>query len=78
LYASPFRVTREYVTHVVRGVTDLKKHVFTGDRSFAPLPGGMVFMSRLQFGFFSVLARLDAVVDYSAVEERFLADAGLD
>jgi predicted unusual protein kinase regulating ubiquinone biosynthesis (AarF/ABC1/UbiB family) len=78
LFASPFRVTRDYVTQVVRGVTDLKKHVFSGDRSFAPLPGGMVFMSRLQFGFFSVLARLDAVADYSAVEERFLSEAGLD
>jgi len=36
-----------------------------------------VFMNRLQFGFYSVLARLDVEVDYAAVERRFLAEAGL-
>jgi predicted unusual protein kinase regulating ubiquinone biosynthesis (AarF/ABC1/UbiB family) len=78
LFASPFHMTRQYVTQVVQGVTELKSHILGGDRSFAPLPGGMVFMSRLQFGFFSVLARLDAVVDYARVEEEFLRQAGLD
>ena len=57
-----------YATSVVQGVSELKRHVLGGDRSFAPLPSGMLFMSRLQFGFYSVLARLDARVDYAAVE----------
>ena len=34
-------------------------------------------MNRLQFGFYSVLARLDVEVDYREVERRFLAEAGL-
>lgn len=34
-------------------------------------------MNRLQFGFYSVLARLDVEVDYAEVERRFLAEAGL-
>jgi hypothetical protein len=42
-----------------------------------PIPRGMVFMNRLQFGFYSVLARLDVEVDYAEVERRFLRDAGL-
>lgn len=42
---------------------------------FAPMPDGMVFMNRLQFGFYSVLARLDCEVDYAGIERAFLADA---
>jgi predicted unusual protein kinase regulating ubiquinone biosynthesis (AarF/ABC1/UbiB family) len=74
LFASPFRITRAYAAEMVRGAQDLKKHMFSGDGSFTPFPEGMVFMSRLQFGFYSVLARLDAQVDYAAIEERFLAE----
>ncbi|MCA9636732.1 MAG: hypothetical protein KC420_11955, partial [Myxococcales bacterium] len=36
------------------------------------MPPGVFFMNRLQFGFYSVLARFDAVVDYAAVEREFL------
>jgi predicted unusual protein kinase regulating ubiquinone biosynthesis (AarF/ABC1/UbiB family) len=76
LLDSPYRITREYATQVVRGIYAMKQHVLRGDGSFVGLPAGMVFMNRLQFGFYSVLARLDAEVDYAAVEERFLRDAG--
>ena len=34
-------------------------------------------MNRLQFGFYSVLARLDVEVDYAEVERLFLVEAGL-
>ena len=47
----------------------------TKDKSFVPLPPNLIFMNRLQFGFYSVLARLDAEVDYAAVEHAFLHDA---
>ena len=47
---------------------DLKK-----EGNFVPLPSGMLFMNRLQFGFYSVLARLDVEVDYAAVEREFMA-----
>ena len=36
------------------------------------MPPDMVFVNRLQFGFYSVLARLDVEVDYAAVEREFL------
>jgi hypothetical protein len=35
----------------------------------------MLFMNRLQFGFYSVLARLDVEVDYAAVEQAFMEEA---
>ncbi len=78
LFGAPFRVTRPYVTELVQGVKELKAHVLPGsDGSLQPMPAGMVFMNRLQFGFFSVLARLDVEADYAAVEEHFLREAGL-
>jgi hypothetical protein len=43
---------------------------------------GLLFHAALvaqirQFGFYSVLARLDVTVDYAAIERRFLEEAGL-
>jgi predicted unusual protein kinase regulating ubiquinone biosynthesis (AarF/ABC1/UbiB family) len=77
LFASPFRITRPYVTQVVRRVYEMKRHVLPSDGTFTPLPSGMMFMNRLQFGFYSVLGRLDATADYGAVEDRIFAEAGL-
>lgn len=76
LFHSPFRVSRGYVTELVSEIQELKKFMFAKDKSFVPLPANMVFMNRLQFGFYSVLARLDVTANYAAVERTFLADAG--
>jgi predicted unusual protein kinase regulating ubiquinone biosynthesis (AarF/ABC1/UbiB family) len=73
LFASPFRVTREFVRKLVSEIGDMKQVVFKKGGNFVPLPEGMVFMNRLQFGFYSVLARLDVEVDYAAVERAFMA-----
>jgi predicted unusual protein kinase regulating ubiquinone biosynthesis (AarF/ABC1/UbiB family) len=76
LLSSPFHITRTYATEVVQGVYDLKQHVL--HESFVPLPSGMIFMTRLQFGFYSVLARLDVPADYAGVEAIVFAEAGLE
>jgi hypothetical protein len=55
----------------------VKEQIWAKDKSFVQLPPGMLFMNRLQFGFYSVLARLDVTVDYAEVERRFLSEAGL-
>jgi len=73
LFDSPFHITRAYVTELVHSIQELKKTMFAKDKSFVPLPPNMVFMNRLQFGFYSVLARLDVVADYHSVERAFLA-----
>jgi predicted unusual protein kinase regulating ubiquinone biosynthesis (AarF/ABC1/UbiB family) len=77
LFASPFHVTRPYVTKLVRDLADVKTHVLASDGSFSPLPHGMLFMSRQQFGFYSVLARLETTVNYADVERRFLSEVGM-
>jgi len=45
------------------------------DESFFTMPPDMLFVNRLQFGFYSVLARLDVEVDYASVERAFIPDA---
>ena len=69
LFGSPIRITRAYVASLVQSMQSMKSEVmFKKDSKFVPLPPGMLFMNRLQFGFYSVLARLDVEVDYAAVE----------
>ncbi|HEY4106713.1 MAG TPA: AarF/ABC1/UbiB kinase family protein [Polyangiaceae bacterium] len=73
LFASPYRVSREYVRGLVAEIGEMKRAIFKKGGNFVPLPEGMLFMNRLQFGFYSVLARLDTEVDYAAVERAFMA-----
>ncbi|MBC8072662.1 MAG: hypothetical protein IAG13_30360, partial [Deltaproteobacteria bacterium] len=77
LFESPFRMDRPYVTKVVREIQSLKRFTLSRDKSVVAMPPGLVFMNRLQFGFYSVLAKLDVPADYSAVERDIFAAAGL-
>ena len=77
VFASPFRITTEFATSLVQQIGTVKEQLWAKDKSFVQLPTGMLFMNRLQFGFYSVLARLDVTVDYAEVERRFLREAGL-
>jgi predicted unusual protein kinase regulating ubiquinone biosynthesis (AarF/ABC1/UbiB family) len=78
LFASPYRVSREYVRELVSEIGSLKQAVLKKNGNFVPLPRGMLFMNRLQFGFYSVLARLDVSVDYAAVERAFMVGISED
>jgi len=73
LFGSPYRVSREYVRGLVVEIGEMKRVLFKKGGNFVPLPPGMLFMNRLQFGFYSVLARLDVEVDYAEVERAFMA-----
>jgi hypothetical protein len=76
LFSAPFRIDRAYVTELANWIGVLKKQMFAKDGSFVQLPPNMVFLNRLQFGFYSVLARLNVSVDYAACEREFLPAAG--
>lgn len=70
---SPYKIEREYVA----GLASHFKQVFDSvrkakDDEYVPFPEGMIFFNRLQFGFYSVLARLDVEVDYARIERSFL------
>lgn len=79
IFRSPYHITRGYVASLVDAVKEMKDAVILKKGSeFVPLPPGMLFMNRLQFGFYSVLSRLDVEADYAAVERRFFAEAGIE
>ena len=79
IFASPYRLTRAYAGSLFADVRALaavaRKHLPEGH---APIPPEVLFLNRLQFGFYSVLARLDARVDYRAVEASFLDEPAGD
>jgi predicted unusual protein kinase regulating ubiquinone biosynthesis (AarF/ABC1/UbiB family) len=73
LFASPHRITKPFAASLVASMREmalLARKV--PDPEFFTMPPEMVFINRLQFGFYSVLARLDVEVDYAATERRFL------
>ena len=74
LFRSPYHILRSYAAVLVDEMKDmaLAARKVPPDEFF-PMPPDMVFVNRLQFGFYSVLARLDVEVDYAAVHRGFLA-----
>jgi len=55
----------------------MKRHMLDRSSGFVKLPSGMIFMNRLQFGFYSMLSRLDVAIDHRTTELGFLRAAGL-
>ena len=77
IFASPFLVTRAYAASLVddfKAMTAVARKL--PEDEFFTMPPEMLFMNRLQFGFYSVLARFDVEVDYAAVEREFVPAAG--
>jgi hypothetical protein len=78
LFASPYRIEREFVVELVTRMKDIAKETRRAkDDRFVPMPEGMIFMNRLQFGFYSILARLDVAADFAEIERGFLREAEL-
>jgi predicted unusual protein kinase regulating ubiquinone biosynthesis (AarF/ABC1/UbiB family) len=73
IFNSPYRVTRRFARELVAGLYELKQHAFDKKSGFAPVPESTLLLNRLHVGFFSVLARLDAVADYAAEERAFMS-----
>ncbi|MFO0558806.1 MAG: AarF/ABC1/UbiB kinase family protein [Polyangiales bacterium] len=76
LFETPFRVTKPFAALMVERMTEMAKMARTlPEEHFFTMPPEMFFMNRLQFGFYSVLARLDVEADYKGTEEAFLPTA---
>lgn len=76
LMNSPFRITREFAGEVVRRFRSMAKSMISLSKNdYEAMPEGILFLNRLQFGFYSVLARLDVEADYASVERSFMDDA---
>lgn len=72
---SPFHLTQDFAASLVSHFKKMAVTLVKGrNDNFVPLPPGILFVNRLQFGFFSVLARLDVEADYAAAERTFFQD----
>jgi predicted unusual protein kinase regulating ubiquinone biosynthesis (AarF/ABC1/UbiB family) len=71
---SPFRIDRAFTSGLVDRFKEMAREFrrLEPDQAKSVMPEGMLFMNRLQFGFNSVLARLDVEVDYRGVERALL------
>jgi predicted unusual protein kinase regulating ubiquinone biosynthesis (AarF/ABC1/UbiB family) len=79
LIESPFKVTRPFVVGLVDRMKDMiLEYRKAGNDGYVPLPDGLFFVNRLQFGFYSVLARLNIEADFASVERQFLTQAVRD
>ncbi len=73
VFGSPFHITRAYAAGLVDQFKAMTAAALkTPPDEFFTMPPEMLFMNRLQFGFYSVLARFDVEVDYAAVERAFI------
>ena len=73
LFETQFRVTKPYATLMVDRMKEMALMARTIDEDqFFTMPADMFFINRLQFGFYSVLARLDVDAEYRACELAFL------
>ncbi len=73
LFESPYRVTKPYAASLVNGMKDMALVAMkVPEEQLFTMPGDMFFVNRLQFGFYSVLARLDVETDYARVESGFI------
>ncbi|MGZ5969194.1 MAG: ABC1 kinase family protein, partial [Polyangiales bacterium] len=72
LFDAPYHITRPWTASLVDKMKAMAQEARkVKDDEFFALPEDMLFMNRLQFGFYSVLARLDVEVDYAKVEDSF-------
>jgi predicted unusual protein kinase regulating ubiquinone biosynthesis (AarF/ABC1/UbiB family) len=72
LWNRPYRITRPYAASLVDGFKEAGQVARKmKDHEITPVSEDLFFINRLQFGFYSVLARLDVEVDYAAEEMSF-------
>lgn len=72
-FCGEFRLSRDYATSVLEHLRDITLQTRGAkDDHFVPLQEGMLFINRMQFGFYSILGKLDAPVDYNAIERGYV------
>lgn len=78
-FGSPFRLDTQYAQDVLEHLKEItQKTLKSKGDNFVPLQEGMLFINRLQFGFFSVLGKLDVEADYNAVEASYVFERPLE
>jgi predicted unusual protein kinase regulating ubiquinone biosynthesis (AarF/ABC1/UbiB family) len=72
LFTAPYEITRPYAAELFAAMREMGLAARkVPEAEFFSMPPDALFMNRLQFGFYSVLARLQVEADYAAVERSF-------
>ncbi len=74
LFESPFAITQNYARELVSRASQGKTKLLRRDSGIVAFPPGLALMNRLQFGFYSLLARWGATVDYAGIQQRLLTE----
>jgi predicted unusual protein kinase regulating ubiquinone biosynthesis (AarF/ABC1/UbiB family) len=75
LFFTPYRVTRPYAAQLLADMKVLATTVRkVPEHEVIAMPPHMLFVNRLQFGLYSVLARLEVDVDYAGVERAIFSE----
>jgi hypothetical protein len=70
-------MTKTYAASLVEQAKDMGQIARSlKDHEVVPVSEDFLFINRLQFGFYSVLARLDVTLDYAEVERAFWDELG--
>lgn len=74
LFVSPFRITRSYLRSLFAYAQRSKLEFLRHGAQATPFPPELAMNNRLQFGFYSLLARLDVELDYAALQRQILLE----
>lgn len=79
VFDSPYRITRPFVAAMVGEMKMMASEAAkTPPDEFFTMPAESLFMNRLHFGFYSLLARLDVEADYRSVEQAWWNELELE
>jgi predicted unusual protein kinase regulating ubiquinone biosynthesis (AarF/ABC1/UbiB family) len=74
IFASPYRVKPDFLRGLFALASDAKVDLLRRRIEPTPFPPDLALVNRLQFGFYSLLSRLDVEVDYAALQREILAE----
>jgi predicted unusual protein kinase regulating ubiquinone biosynthesis (AarF/ABC1/UbiB family) len=77
LFASPFRISKTFLRELFTYASHSKIELLKDRRHATAFPADLALLNRLQFGFYSLLAKLDVELDYSALQREILAQNAL-
>jgi len=74
LFESPFHMSADYLRGLVNYSVEHKLELLKDRRHATAFPAELALLNRLQFGFYSLLSKLDVTVDYAALQRGILAE----
>jgi predicted unusual protein kinase regulating ubiquinone biosynthesis (AarF/ABC1/UbiB family) len=75
IFASPYRISPAFLRGLFTYASHSKLELLKDRRHATAFPADLALLNRLQFGFYSLLAKLDVEIDYAALQKGILAQS---